>query len=432
MILAKNGKLLNVFSAILYIAIFDYIWKYWLNKYYLNLGCSYYPSTFLESLPSYIFCLLPIWFFRGITKISTIASVILYIFAYIPIILNLHYSRLNFPEFPVLTCQIILLIFMSLFFLADIFKVPILTKSTFSNYKISFQSLIIITFLSTLYLAIAYGGHMKLANFQDIYALREDNKSITESGLNGYLLLWTTNVFYPLIFLYGFFSRRPKYIIAICAGYLLTFMMTGQKTNFFMPIILLAFYYLLKIQTKFGIKFFPLIVLSLVFLSFVLLNTSDDSPIFIFKMILFYRTMGVCGSIFGSYVAFFENNPYTYYSHIGIVNKITHSYPYGTTDLGYVITDGDSNANACFFTTDGIAAYGLIGLIIICLIFFVYLVVLNKIIDSTQNKNLIFLAFVPTLVGLLNVSFFTYLLSKGVFLLIILSLFLRFPKIVNK
>jgi hypothetical protein len=132
------------------------------------------------------------------------------------------------------------------------------------------------------------------------------------------------------------------------------------------------------------------------------------------------RTTCVSGWLSQLYIHFFTNNPYTYYSHINIVNAITNSYPY-SEPLGVVVARGSQNANANFFLTDGLAADGILGVIIICIFFLIILQVINSLSYRYKRTDL-FIVFLPTLSYLLNTSLFTTLLSNGLFVLILILL----------
>ena len=87
---------------------------------------------------------------------------------------------------------------------------------------------------------------------------------------------------------------------------------------------------------------------------------------------------------------------------------------------------GGGNANANFWTTDGVAAMLLPGILIINSLFFLFLIILNSITDKI-NRNFVFVLFVPSIVYLLNASFFTFLLSSGGLICILILLFFKIP-----
>ena len=76
------------------------------------------------------------------------------------------------------------------------------------------------------------------------------------------------------------------------------------------------------------------------------------------------------------------------------------------------------NANANFLLTDGVAAAGIFGLLLIGLVFYVLLHILNSISYRYRLSDLLVI-FLPTLSYILNTSLFTTLLSNGLLILIL-------------
>ena len=145
---------------------------------------------------------------------------------------------------------------------------------------------------------------------------------------------------------------------------------------------------------------------------------NSNELLFAIASIIILRTVCVSGWLSQMYMFFFHDHPYTYYSHINVINLITNNYPY-KEPLGVVVANGNMNANANFFLTDGVAALGITGLIIIGLIFLLMLVIINAISYRYELKDL-FIIIIPALSCLMNVSLFTTLLSNGLFILLIL------------
>ena len=136
--------------------------------------------------------------------------------------------------------------------------------------------------------------------------------------------------------------------------------------------------------------------------------------------IVILRTTAVAGWLTQYYLRFFSVNdkPYTLYSHINIINLLTDYYPYADS-LGKTVAYGSQNANANFLLTDGVAAAGIFGLLLIGLVFYVLLHILNSISYRYRLSDLLVI-FLPTLSYILNTSLLTTLLSNGLLILILL------------
>jgi hypothetical protein len=130
------------------------------------------------------------------------------------------------------------------------------------------------------------------------------------------------------------------------------------------------------------------------------------------------RTQCLESWLFPLYVSFFKYNPYTYYSHINIVNAITNYYPY-KEPLGIAVAEDRMNANASFLITDGYAAAGIYGMFFIGLVFIIFKSIFNSVGLKYQRKYLVLTLF-SAISSMLNVSLFTAIFSSGFLMLYII------------
>jgi len=96
-------------------------------------------------------------------------------------------------------------------------------------------------------------------------------------------------------------------------------------------------------------------------------------------------------------------------------------YPYQMTlgeVIGYDLVTSDLDANASFYATDGYAALGAVGVVLIGPIFGLFLSVANAM--TASSLRMACAAFVPFVMIVSNSSLFTSLLSGGGFLLLLL------------
>lgn len=166
---------------------------------------------------------------------------------------------------------------------------------------------------------------------------------------------------------------------------------------------------------------------SYIFSAFMILLVMVSDKLVIIAAVILMRTFGITGLLTYQYNEFFKAHQYTFFSHINIVNFITKAYPY-KDELGFVVAgsyDQDSNSNANFMATDGIASLGLPGIIIIGVIIGSYFL-FSKAQLTKSNETLIGLMFVPFCFIILNVGFFTSLLSGGLLFMNIYYLF-KYP-----
>jgi hypothetical protein len=105
---------------------------------------------------------------------------------------------------------------------------------------------------------------------------------------------------------------------------------------------------------------------------------------------------------------------------MNIVNSLVYKYPY-KRPLGFIVGEYFSgndayNANANFIATDGIAALGPLGIIIIFLIFSIILKILDSV-TRNSNQKFAYLSSVYFIMTLLNISLFTTFFLVGCYFL---------------
>ena len=289
--------------------------------------------------------------------------------------------------------------------------------------QMSLRTVEIITLaLTILYVAIAHNS-MHFVNIftqsGDMYAYREQNSEVESLGGIAYVQGWLFGAFYPFLLVRYLKMKRRKMAVLPLIGYFLLFAVDMQKMTFLMPFALIFMYYVISLnEDKICNYLHSFMMVCILIISLVLYIFQDDKIVFTLAAIVLLRTVCVAGWLTQFYIHFFNENPYTYYSHINIVNYITESYPY-TEPLGKVVAYGSQNANANFFLTDGVAACGLVGIVIVGLLFAVILMFINSI-SARYKKSDMFIMFMPTIAYFLNASIFTTLLSSGLFILIIL------------
>ena len=283
-----------------------------------------------------------------------------------------------------------------------------------------------------LILVIANRSQMRLVGFKDVYDVRLQEREYS-NVLMLYLSAWTGWFFVPFLFCYGLLKNNVK--MMLCGGLccLLLYMMFALKTQILSPLILYALFRFFNYQKKNPVGLPAIFTICILLLSTFLLSNLEDETVYLLASLVLMRTLTISGCLFaGWYLPFFQSHPHTYFTHINIIGAITQANPYHGQAIGTVVSEGGMNANAIFWAMDGVTAMGVMGVVIISILFFIYLLVLNA---MTDEKNLSFvcvLMVMPTM-ALLNGSFFTFLLSNGGLLILLALRFLNMTSVnVNK
>jgi hypothetical protein len=135
------------------------------------------------------------------------------------------------------------------------------------------------------------------------------------------------------------------------------------------------------------------------------------------KSILLNRLMASNGWVASKYLEYFTPERYTFYTHISPINKIFGGYPFEGLSLGQVIGIEYSgtilaNHNASFWASDGFAALGPAGVLVITPFVVCLFYVINRIM-SRLNSRFAVVWMSGFIIALLNVPLTTALLSGG-------------------
>jgi hypothetical protein len=405
----------------IYVLTYDYMYENFIYKLFGYLGdVDYEPMGIMKKMVWLLLSTLPVVEYNGLKKISSFFSLFIYLFVYIPFI-HAMYVAYGIDTIQLGSYTLIMFVFILFYFKLGNGWSPI--KDLEICPQIPFRAIEITTILLTIMFVAAVRDRMQFVNIFTnqslLYELREQN---SESGVLGgiaYIQGWLFGAFYP--YLLVVYLRQKHWIKSLfpLAGYMLLFMADMQKMTFVMPFALMLLYYVIKInEEKISNYLHSYIVVCLTIFSIIVYIFQEDQLVFTLASFLLLRTVCVAGWLTQLYIHFFNENPYTYYSHINAVNFLTNSYPYNEV-LGRAVARGSQNANANFFLTDGVAAAGLVGIFFIGLLFLGILILINSI-SARYKRTDIFIIFMPTMAFFLNTSIFTTLLSNGLLVLIII------------
>ena len=422
----------RIICCTIYLLFYDYIYEHFVFELFQYMGLDYVSMTPVEYVLWIILSVTPIFFYQGIKQVSSFFCILLYHFVYIPFVHAL-FITYGIDPFTQYSYTVVLCLFFSFYFFFEK-RFPLFQKLTITP-LIPITYVEIVTLLLFAFFIGARASSMHFVNIftqtDILYDLRSQNSETGQSlAFIQYIQGWLNGAFFP--FLLICYLEEKSYMKASCVlgGYLALFMVDMQKITFVMPFALIAFYFLIKTQ---GVKIlnklhsFLIIVISII--SFVLYIVQDDPLLFTIGSIIILRTVCVAGWLSQLYLHFFSTNPYTHYAHVNLVNAVTGGYPYNEP-LGMAVAYHTQNANANFFLTDGLAAWGLFGIIIIGCFFFVLMQIINAISFKYETKHLL-IAFLPFVGYLLNTSIFTTILSDGLFILFFLLLATENPLLID-
>lgn len=433
-IFSSRNKLLNIALGLSYAIIYDHVFANYICTVF-NYHASAQHVILPHTYPTYLLLsAIPFLFYRGIYSISAAFSLFIYVFAYIPILNNV--LTWGYSEGIQTAYSSILFMSMCAFFLTD--RLFLLKRiMTRKRHLIPFKYLELISLTLFLILIISQRGNIHFVNFMEDKQELYDMRAANSMGGN-YIMAWLRSALLPLLLVC--YLRKGSYTkYAACFGaYLVLFMIDMQKLTFFFPFALTGLYFIVSVQAnKFSERFHIFLFVLIGTLSLWLMTQLDNPVLQMLAFIFIMRTVCIEGMIANTYLNFFEisHHPFTYYSHINIVNVFTNSNPYPQS-VGLAVTDGDGNANAIFWLMDGVAAAGIYGIVIISIIFIVVKSILNTI-SLKCSTALCVVVMLNGIMSMVNVSLFTALFSCGFIVLYLIFLFfdlsiLKEPHVVNK
>lgn len=291
---------------------------------------------------------------------------------------------------------------------------PFLREISFNNKD---ELLLLIGLLITVIEVARFG--LNVSSFAEIYSARDSFRSQKLSTIDSYLLSWNGTVILPWCFLVSF--KRKKYIKSALAMLLAVFMflINGLKTWIVIYLIIIAFSFILKKKKDYDFSINVvmaglggLIIASLVYFA----KTAKDGLIGLLD-----RTIILPGEVNYFYLDFFKNHELLFLRES--IFKIFDSSPYSPWSAVQI---SQKYMSAAFYhnATNGLIGdiygnFGLVGIIFYPFMIVVTFIVLNWFLEGYDEVIASVVIFILMWL-LINTSFFTWLMTGGYFIYIII------------
>jgi hypothetical protein len=417
-----RSYIVNIVLSIAYTLIYAWCYTSFLAANFAYAGVDLYPRDGLFLASSVAIAVLPILCYRGVRALSSVLSAMVYLVLYVPIIITFAFGSAK-PLNEIMVVELTFLFGMVLLFLADV----IVVRSPVDlDVGVDLMPVVLtVTTILTVYTFIVYRGNLHFSDFGEaVYEQRFANVELGADLATRYLLSWLSTVLIPLCFAHGLVARRSAYLIAGTTASVLLYMGAANKITILLPVVFVGFYVLLRTRIQ---QFFPLMAggLAATIGGLMALSKLPSTILFFATTLLLSRTIGNGGTLAVRYQEFFSSHPQTGYAHINGLKLLLPPNPYGDLIPGQVIGEfyysANTTANASFWATDGLAAMGLLGVVLASMACAVVFGAMNTI-TRRHNPLFVVMCFLPFMVILLNQSMFSSLLTGGGILL--LSFFL--------
>jgi hypothetical protein len=289
------------------------------------------------------------------------------------------------------------------------------------NSKFEFN-LIIVFILFSAALLVFYANVIAVVAITDVYDQRDIVSEYSPNKtLAAYSLQWLIRVIAPLMIAIGIIHRRRFIKYLGFFGLLIGFFVTGSKFIVFLIPLMYAVHYFVLRKDKIVAEDIGKLLAGIMAAMLLLIEIYGEEVEGLVGLVLSQvvkRAFSINGMTLGSYYDFFVNNPnpFTFYSHLGPVSWLI-DYPYGEFGIGQVVGHFQVglytyDMSAGFWSTDGIAAAGYFGLVLIGLILGVILAIFNRW-SANTNLSLLCLSSLGCVWMLADTSVFRVLLSGG-------------------
>ncbi len=283
----------------------------------------------------------------------------------------------------------------------------------------------------SLILVATYRDVMTLVALDDVYGQRAAGAST--GALNAYIQTYYAGVVNPGLLAIGLRYRRPGAIVLGVVGSVLMYTVNAQKTVLLLPLLMVAVHVQLSSRVP-ALRTIaaPLTVFAVVTVIAVA-QWEDNLVAGALALFLVGRTLAMPGLTFSQYFDQFDTQGFTFWSHIRGFDLVIPAPAAYAGDplwpgLGYMLGDRlfgmpEFNMNANLFASDGIAAAGAAGVLVVGVALAAYLYALDRV-SSRWDRRFSQLAVLPIGVALTNGQLSTTLLSFGGFFWLLFFAFL--------
>jgi hypothetical protein len=389
--------------------------------YFLHKEFEYADFRYeLTSVPyfawTYLAVAIPIVFARKSRSPSAVGALLIYILSYTPIQMTLTFMWRE-KTLELITLQATLLISMALIFLTSKTRAKLDNQRFICNSFIKRGFVTYIVYLLTgvgiSLVLIEYHSIMRFPSFEEVYELRDMSSDLQVSVVAQYFVMWITYCFGPF-----FIARALHYHSKIdyAVGFLLllvVYMTTGAKIAILTPFFMLAMRWIDNDSRDFQ---FRLLFITAIFVHCITILIPNDGVIKYINSVFLLRMFGSNGWLGAVYYEYFSNHDFTLYTHIRPIEAIFGGYPYGEKSLGQIISwhyfSHNANFSAGFWPSDGFAAFGIGGVLIVTLL----LILIMRIFDNISRPfdvRFLNLWLLGLWMGIINAPLATSMLSGG-------------------
>jgi len=406
-----------------YIYALDFAYRAYLPKFWSGWGFDYFPKSDFDHLLMVIVALMPSLWQKSINdRPSTMFQLILYLVVYVPTVIVSYNASLALTGH-IFAIWLHLLAGTAIIAALTNFMPLYLGRIIMAR---NHRTILIVLAVGVMFGLVMYGngGNIDILSFKDIYKHRFEVLKQEPFAPAVYSYWWLSGAILPLGLVWAMRARNLLLFLACFAGQIVMFGVASSKaaglTAFATP---LFYIFTCTFRRWFGVALISVFAL-LVAAAGIL--TTNQGIVGIIVSTLLARTLGIPGLTATQYDGFFSTYGYTYWSHVNFV-RLFIAYPYSREipyEVGMYYYHNDLlSLNANFWASDGIAAFGLPGIIIISIVAGLVFRVLDQSCKHLDPRLTAAWALTPAM-ALSNIGLFTCLLTDGFGIMILIAFML--------
>lgn len=416
-----SSRINVILAALFYMIALYFSYGQYLYQAWDYFGFTYRPWGWVESIFAvglivWGAALMPI----RLDKPSSLIVTALYLIVYVPAVvvtLSLDVSRIEIYGW--------ILVALGIGFGVICFGAKIKVYVDWRFFRLSWQNfrvaMVVAWVLCAAILFYFYGSTMKFVGLDETYIQRFAGRDIDVPGIN-YIQSIFINGICSFFMAYGLVCRKWGGFFLGAIGCVILYAITASKFAAALPLIFLALNFVLVRAGRLGFKIWQGIFLFGLITIICSLSFNQSTFLRLVAALFVFRTLAIPGLTLSQYYDLFSSDGFTWWSHVKGFSLVVSTPPSYLNDplwpnLGLFIGERvygvtDLNVNANLWSSDGVAAAGALGIILISLVLTVWLNLLDQS-GRAWNKRFVMLGLLPYTLSLTNASFFTTLLSFG-------------------
>jgi hypothetical protein len=405
-----------ILSSLAYIICLHFVYIYYLSTELTNFGFLYQPQAPAYVVLAWILSLAPaFWMPLHLTRSSHLAYWILYIVVLIPSILIPVYVGTMIPRE---TLTLIVTMFAGFAIVGLNYQFPLFRIHNRVLYPKTFMKVIFGFFLvCATWMFYVYHNTLNIVAFNAVYDVRFAADDLMQSSYVNYAGMLLSGAIDPFLMAWGLCCKRPMLFAAGALGQLLVYASWSTKGSLTSILFVGTFYLLMRgNRRRFGVKLtVSLVILFSALFGMYIAQSGGDLILSFIMFLVFGRTFTIQGLLTAQYYDFFQHNPVTHYATVNGISLFVPN-PYSRAigiEVGNAVSgDPMYDAIAHFWASDGIAAWGLPGVLLISILCAFVFWVLDS---AAQRHDPRFGALVICYAAynLANIPLFTSLFSGG-------------------